>query len=180
MTTFFIACAAFGAAVLVVYFALGFFGHGDAGDGGHPGDHDGGAAFGVLTIRALAAAIAAFGLGGMAAMTAGFSAPVSILLGMVAGAGAMSLVVFLLRSLRNLGDSGTIDVTRAVDQIAIVYVPVPGNFAGSGKVQLDVMNRTLELAAVTHGPALATGARVRVVQLVDGQTAEVVSVGIGA
>lgn len=166
--------------MLLLQFAFNLFGmdHGGTDAHGHwDGHDDGGVFFGVLSVRTLSSALASFGMAGMAALTGGLGSTLSVLIGAAVGFAVMIMVVTILRSMRKLSHSGTIDIGRAVDQIATVYVPIPANYAGQGKVTLDVMQRTLELAAVTHGPALATGTRVRVVQLVDGNTAEVVSAG---
>lgn len=180
MATFFIICAGVGVGLLGLQLVLGMFGvgehHGLESAGSHWEGHDG-LFYGVLSLRAISAAVGTFGMGGMAALSAGLSGAWALALGALVGGGSMALVATLMRSMRRLGHSGTVDLQQAVDRIATVYVAIPGNRAGQGKVMLDVMNRTHELCAVTQGPALASGSKVRVVQLVDEQTAEVVSAG---
>jgi hypothetical protein len=72
MTTFFVVCAALGGGVLVVQLLLGLLGVVDAGGdmdagGGHDGGHGHIAAEGLdlLSVRALSAGVAFFGLGGL-------------------------------------------------------------------------------------------------------------------
>jgi hypothetical protein len=54
-----------------------------------------------------------------------------------------------------------------------VYLGIPGNRAGIGKVHVNVMNRTLEYNAVTLRDALPTGASIVVVGVINADTVEV-------
>lgn len=44
-----------------------------------------------------------------------------------------------------------------------VYLSIPGNRTGAGKVTIKIENRTMEYSAATRGDALPTGAHVEVV-----------------
>lgn len=170
---------------------LGVDFHGDVGadfhgDAGLHGDHGGeGTAaeqaahhgttwlFGVLSFRTIVAALAFFGLGGLAAQAAGVSTTMTMSLAVAAGAAAMAAVYWMMRGMRALRAEGTVRIHRAVDQRGTVYLAVPGNGAGSGKIQLNLQNRTMEYLAVTFGPELPTGTKVVVVGVVDPTTLEV-------
>ena len=90
-----------------------------------------------------------------------------------AGAAAMFAVYGMMRGLQELRAEGTVRIHRALSQHGTVYLRVPGNQSGSGKIQLNLQNRTMEYLAVTSGPELPTGTRVVVVGVVNPTTLEV-------
>ncbi len=97
----------------------------------------------------------------------------------LAGFVALVLVGQLMSLLPKLNASGSLRIARAVGQTGKVYLTVPAAYKGRGKVTLEVQSRTVELAAVTFGPELPTGTSVRVVQVVDPGTLEVVASPFG-
>jgi hypothetical protein len=166
--------------------------HGDTGgdfhgDSGLHGDHAGGDAdhadqaghhgstwlFGVLSFRTIVAALAFFGLAGLAADSADLPTPTVLAVALGAGAAAMFAVYWMMRGLYTLRAEGTVRIHRAVGQHGNVYLRIPANRSGSGKIQFNLQNRTMEYLAVTAGPELATGAKVVVVAVVNPTTLEV-------
>jgi hypothetical protein len=164
--------------------------HGDAGGdatfhGDHGGDtaadaHDAQAAhhgttrlFGVLSFRTVTAALAFFGLCGLAAQAAEASTGQTLLAAAAGGAVAMAAVYWMMRGLRQLGAEGTVRIQGALGRYGSVYLTVPGNDAGCGKIQLNLQNRTMDYLAVTPGPELPTGTKVVVVGIVNPTTLEV-------
>jgi hypothetical protein len=160
--------------------------HGDTGfHGDHPGDtdsaHHGGTTahhgttwlFGILSFRTITAALAFFGLCGLAADAAEASTANTLLVATAGGATAMAAVYWMMRGLRELRAEGTARIQRAVGQHGSVYLRVPGSNSGSGKIQLNLQNRTMEYLAVTSGPELPTGTRVVVSAMVNPTTLEV-------
>jgi hypothetical protein len=160
--------------------------HGDAGgdvhaDAEYHGDHGAAAAhhgttwlFGVLSFRTITAALAFFGLCGLAAQSNEASPTNVMLVAIAGGAGAMTAVYWMMRGLRELHAEGTVRIQRAVGQCGSVYLSIPGEDAGSGKIQINLQNRTMEYLAVTSGPQLPTGTKVVVVGVVNPNTVEVV------
>jgi membrane protein implicated in regulation of membrane protease activity len=194
----YLVCFLVGGTVMVCQFLLSLFGlggHHDVGDGHdvghdfHAGDHDTAhdahghdqlhdAAqnwfVGVLTFRTITAALTFFGLGGLATVKsemlgAGWSAAVAA----AAGLGALFLVAWIMRSLSRLQSEGTARIERAVGQSGTVYLTVPGNKTGLGKVQLNLQNRTVEYQAVTPQQTLPTGTKIVVTAVVGKDTVEV-------
>ncbi len=198
MTTVFLICAAVGGTILacqLLMTLLGFAGDmadidvpddfddggdldlggdadvdGDAGDAAH---HDTTWMAGVLSFRTLVAAATFFGLAGMAARGAGFSQPGQVGIALAAGVGAMYGVYYLMRSIYRLKADGTVRVGHTVGRQGTVYLRIPGQKAGSGKVQLSVQKRTMEYLAMTSGEALPTGTKVTVVDVITSDTVEV-------
>ena len=195
MDTLFLLCACAGGTLIACQFLLGLFGlsdhHGDLADHDAPdvdhevdhgldqdhGDHDHGAHwyFSMLSLRALAAAFAFFGLAGMASLSAGQEPGVALLIALASGGAALVGVAYLLDALRRLRSDGTARITRAVGKIGTVYLRVPGRRGGAGKVHLNVQNRTVEYLAMTDADELPTGSRVSVVAVVSPDTVEVIA-----
>jgi hypothetical protein len=62
---------------------------------------------------------------------------------------------------------------RTVGQCGTVYLPIPGQKSGRGKVQINLQNRTMEYPAVTAQDSLPTGSKVVVVGVIGSDTIEV-------
>lgn len=124
--------------------------------------------FSVLSFRTLIAAAAFFGVAGKAALSMGVSEPVSLFLALAAGWGAMYGMYWLMRSVAGFASSGNERIGNAIGRRATVYIPIPANGQGRGKVQVSMQNRIVEFQAVTdEGERLRTGEPVEVIA-VDG------------
>ncbi len=159
-------------------------------DDGHAGDidhetgnldHHSTWLFGVISIRTVVAAVTMFGLVGMAALSAmepakGAVLPYlyAIVLAVGGGAAAMFGVHFVMRSLYKLGADGKVRTQNALGRTATVYLPIPASGDGSGKIQIRMQGRLVELAATTDvAQTLPTGSTVRVVGVIGGATVRV-------
>jgi hypothetical protein len=189
MTTLFQICAVAGGTLLVcqlVMMLLGFGDHHDVavdhgGDLSHDahsggGDHQASAFWSLLSIRALVPAITLFGLAGLAGQKANLAGPMTLGVAFAVAFVMAGAISWLMRSIYRLQDDGTARIETARGATGTVYIPIPGNSTGPGKVQLELQNRILEFQAVTPKQALETGTRVVVVDVVDPETVEVIAV----
>ena len=175
MTTLFLTCAAIGGAILVLQLVLSAIGF-DHGGAEHP-SLAGAAESGLdlFSVRALAAGLAFFGIGGLAGMATGLGALVAVPLALFAGVAAAVAVALVMRAMLRLEDDGTVQIQGAVGVSGTVYLTVPAAREGAGKVHLPLQNRTVELQAITtHDAPLPTGARILVIDVVGPDTVEVV------
>lgn len=144
-------------------------------DGAH--QHSSTWLFGVITFRTMVAAITFFGLAGMAANSADVSPINQVLVGLAFGIGAMYAVHWLMSLMYRLGEDNTVRINRAVGREGTVYLPIPADKTGHGKIQLCLQGRMTEYEAVTEEPDnLPTGARVVVVGVVGGHVLRVAPV----
>lgn len=188
MDTIFLVCAVIGGTLLVCQFLLGLLGlgHHDLGghdlhvevthDAAHDAAHDAEHTswlVGVLTFRAIVAALTFFGLAGLAAHGLGLTPMPSLAIALAAGAGAIALVASLMRTLSRLRSDGTARVERTLGRTGTVYLSIPAHKSGAGKVTVVVQNRTMEYQALTTGDELPTGARVLVTAVISADTVEV-------
>jgi membrane protein implicated in regulation of membrane protease activity len=146
-------------------------------DGEHAAEHHGSLGLlRMLSFRSLVAAVTFFGLAGMAARAADAAPPLQLAVAGAAGFAALYAVWWLMQSLYGLRSEGTVRVERAVGRRGTAYLTIPGNRQGSGKIQINLQNRTMEYLAVTAGPDIPTGAAVVVVDLINPTTLEVATV----
>ncbi len=152
------------------------FDHGGADHGhGEAHDHhtDSTWLFGVITFRTVVAALAFFGLAGLAADAAKMNGGLTLAIAAVSGLAAMYGVHSLMQFVRRLREEGTTRIQSAVGCAGTVYLRIPGQKSGAGKVTVDVRGREVEYEAMTAGEALPTGARVQVVGVLGPDTLEV-------
>ena len=93
--------------------------------------------------------------------------PIAIAVGVV----LVVLVMLLFKWLTDMQESGNINVYKsAINCEGTVYLTIPGERGGEGKIQITINNAVREYAAVTDGPTLKTGSRIRVVEVVSANT----------
>ena len=82
----------------------------------------------------------------------------------------MLCVAWLMRVLYRLDVQGNVRIEHCIGETGIVYLSIPANQEGAGKVTVSVQNRSMEYAAITENEAIATGTRVEVVGIKDSET----------
>ncbi|SRR5258706_7018614 len=169
-------CAVVGGAVLVIQTVMSLFGgdHGDMGhDVGDPAGHD--AAANLISVRSVSAFIAFFGLASWGCVKSGWSPLASLSVGLLAGSLMLVAVALLFRLPTKMHSQGNIEPEGAVGQVAHVYLRIPGQNSGKGKITLVLQGRTAEFHACTRGAEIPTGAEVRIARLITSDTFEVES-----
>jgi len=81
-----------------------------------------------------------------------------------------------MKMMYRLKADGTVRVADSVGATGTVYLRVPANRSGPGKVTLNLQNRTVELEAYTAGEELPTGTPIRVVAVLSSSSVEVAHV----
>jgi len=75
----------------------------------------------------------------------------------------------MFRQLMKLESNGAFRIEDCVGKACDVYLRIPAARSGQGKVQVSFGGSVQELDAVTDGEQLPSGAKVRVVQLIEGR-----------
>ena len=187
MNAFFLVCAALGGGVLTLQLVLGLLGVIDAGHGGdvqladadhgdalHGHAHATSEGLDLLSVRAISAGLAFLGIGGLAGLATGLGALAAIPLALLLGTGALFGTAAVTRWMLTMEDDGSVSIDGAVGATGTVYLAIPGDRQGAGKVLLTLQNRTVEYQAVTSHDALPTGAAILVVDVVGPDTVHVV------
>lgn len=87
------------------------------------------------------------------------------------GIGLVACVMLLFKWISGMQQSGNINVfTSAVDCVGKVYLNIPGERKGQGKVQITINNSVREYDAVTDGDTLPTGTDIKVVEVLNAST----------
>lgn len=133
-------------------------------------DHDSDledAGFTILSIRGLLAFGMFLGWTALVVSRSGAPWPVALAAGMLAGWLAAWLAWRVIRMLLTWQSSGTLDLHNAIGMEAEVYLFIPGEGKGQGKVTIALQGAERELEAVSDGPAIPTGGKVIVMGLDD-------------
>jgi hypothetical protein len=172
METVFLVCVVLGVLTLLLQIGAGLAGLDHQGVDGH-GLEEG---LGLLSIRSLAAGVAAFGAVGLWA-AGSFPALIATVLAAPAGLLGMVATAYLTRTMLRLQSDGSLDLDEAVGAIGEVYLPVPGAGNGTGLVHIPLRERNVELRARTSElEALPRGSSVLVISVdAEQETVEVVA-----
>ena len=141
----------------------------DVDDGSTDGyEHDG---LRLITVRGLVAFFAVGGWLGIAMVDVGLHPAIASLIALIGGFGALFLVAAILKWAARLQDDGNVNYSNAVGLTGEVYISVPPNFTGKGKINVTVQDRFIEADAVSdHPESLKHGAAVKIVGLTDPST----------
>jgi len=155
-------------ALFIVQFILSILGLGGSdldAEGDWNFHHD----FGLhlFSLRGILAGLMLFGWTGVAIITSGGNVIAAFAWAFVAGIVALIGVAYLLRLFLALQDAGhTVKIIDALDKVGEVYLRIPPNLSGVGKVHLIMENSHQEIDAMTTASyPIATGTKVRVVKI---------------
>ena len=99
------------------------------------------------------------------------STAVLVIISVLVGIALVALVMYMFKWLYSMQQSGNINVFKsAVGCQGKCYLRIPGERGGEGKVQITIQGAVREYNAVTDGDEIKTGASVKVVEAVDGNT----------
>ncbi len=183
--TLYLICALVGGIIMVLQFILMLLGFGGFDDMDVPSDvpsdldahadvdvtHGAFSLARYLSLRVVIAAMAFFGVVGLWANSANLSPQMGFISASFGGLVAGFCVAFIIGCINNLQSDGTMHTENAVGKTASVYVPIRQRRSNTGKIQLVLQGRTVELEAVTDGDDLPSGTPVIVLGIMDSQIA---------
>lgn len=129
------------------------------------GDVDTDSGLSIFTIKSMTAFFALGGWCGFVAQTFmedNIWAP--ILIAVATGTAALFGVAFTMRGIAKLQNSGNIVKSKLVGATATVYVSIPENRSGRGKITLTAQGRYMELDAVTDGERIPVDSSVEITE----------------
>ena len=137
--------------------------HTELGDGSAPSD------FGVMqlfTLQGIMTFLCVLGWTGVICSALGLHPAIATAIGLVLGFLAMLGVAKVLQLSRKLTQNGNIDMKKMLGKTAGVYIPIPANNSGHGKVTVATGERFTELEAVTdEDGTIPTGTQVRIIDI---------------
>ena len=136
-----------------------------------PGSFDADPGMNLYTFRNLINFLLGFGWSAILLQGSINSTALLLIISVLVGVGLVVLVMYLFKWLYGMQSSGNINVFEsAVGCQGKVYLTIPGQRKGQGKVQITINNAIREYDALTEGDALPTGTSINVVEVIDAST----------
>ena len=85
----------------------------------------------------------------------------------------MFFVAVIMRTFSRMHSEGNLQPDLAVGKTAKVYLRIPAERSGKGKITVSIQGRSTEFDAVTNGPELPTGSECRILKQTTEDTFEV-------
>ncbi|HLF63078.1 MAG TPA: hypothetical protein VI603_04985 [Saprospiraceae bacterium] len=125
--------------------------------------------FSAFSIRSIIAFFTFFGWTGVYLLSQGRGLVFATAISALAGSTAMFVVAYMIYKFAQMEKSGTVDVLNALEQTGEVYLSIPQNLEGKGKIHIVVDGSLHEFDAETKGQSLMTGSQVRVVEILENE-----------
>lgn len=94
-----------------------------------------------------------------------------IIVSVIVGILLVTVVMWIFKWLSGMQQTGNIDVHKsAVGCEGKVYLTIPGERKGEGKVQISINNAVREYDAVTDGETIPTGKAIKVTEVINDYT----------
>jgi len=136
---------------------------------GHEHDHADMAGFKFFTVRGIFAFLVIFGWVGVALLAGETGTAITVLISAICGFIAMFFIALMFYGINKMQESGNLNYRNALGKTAEVYLFIPPQRKGKGKVQLEMQERFIEAEAVTDDEkTIKTGAQVQVCGVMQG------------
>lgn len=176
--------AIFASIVVIIQMAMSFAGTGDVDTGDVDVDFDAdtdadadsldhAGAMHLLSIRNVFYFLLGFGWTGISLWNTIANPIVLALVAALVGCLFVGIFLFLFRQMMKLQSNGAFDINDSVGKVCDVYLRIPANNQGLGKVQISFNGSVQELDARTPGEQIMSGAKVRVLRVIDNKVLEV-------
>lgn len=168
--------------IFLIQMTLTLIGLGDTDAGGDVGDFDAGSAelgdgngdtmdtggaIQLFTIRNTVNFLLGVGWGGVCLSSVIENRFLLALAAILCGCIMVCAFIIMYRQLMKLEGNGSYRIEESVGQVCEVYMRIPGQRSGSGKVQISFHGSVQELPAQTEGDAIPSGTKVCVEKVID-------------
>lgn len=122
----------------------------------------------LFTLQGLVGFFTVFSWSSIAGISQGVNHWTAMLMGFILGVILMYIVAVIIKYSKHLAEDGTFKIKNTLGQSATVYLPIPADRQGQGKINVMVHNRFLELSAMTNEHrTIKTGESVRIIDIVN-------------
>lgn len=170
----------FASIVVIIQMSMSFAGIGDIDSGDADVDFstdtdslDNAGSMHLLSIRNAFYFLLGFGWAGVSLWNTIPSPVLLCAVSVLVGVLFVAIFIFLFRQMMKLQSNGAFDINDAVGKVCDVYLRIPGENQGLGKVQISFNGSVQELDARTSGEPIPSGAKVRVLRVIDKKVLEV-------
>ncbi|MBW8331945.1 MAG: hypothetical protein K0M40_07985 [Prolixibacteraceae bacterium] len=126
--------------------------------------------FQFLSVKSIVGFFVMFGWSGLGLLSAGVASWLAILLSVICGLLMMLAMASLFYFMSKLTENGTLNMKNAIGKLGEVYLTIPANRKGMGKVQLTVQGSIQTLDAISDDPeAITTSSLIEVLDVIDQQ-----------
>ena len=133
-------------------------------DAGNPGMN-------LYTFRNLVNFLLGFGWTAILLRSSIDSTALLLIIAFIVGVMLVAVVMFLFKWLSTMQQSGNINVYKsAVGCQGTVYLTIPAERSGEGKIQITINNSVREYNALTDGDAISTGTPIKVIEVLNPST----------
>ena len=141
-------------------------------DGANTMDLGGG--LNLFTIKNFIGFLVGFGWAGVCFYNSITSSILLILVAVIVGLLFVGIFVVIYKQTKKLEHNGAFQIDEVNGTTVSVYLRIPAQGSGKGKVQVSQNGSVHELDALTDGEEIPSGAKVKVVEIVDNETVKVV------
>ena len=132
---------------------------------------DAGSGMNLYTFRNLVNFLLGFGWSVILLQDSIPSMTLLLIVSVLVGLALVAIVMYLFKWLSGMQQSGNIDVYKsAVGCQGKVYLTIPGERQGEGKVQITINNAVREYSALTDSDTLKTGTPIKVLEVLSPST----------
>ncbi len=123
------------------------------------------APFQLFSLRNLVNFLLGAGWGGISFYNTVENKTLLILISAAIGVAFVAIFFLIIRQVQRFGEDNSFNIQQALNQTGTVYIPIPENKTGTGKVQVSVKGSVHELTAITLNERIATGALIKVTKI---------------
>lgn len=127
----------------------------------------------IFTIKNFIGFLMGFGWAGVCLYDSISSPGVMLLVASVVGCLFVAMFVLIYKQSRKLDKDGTFNINDTLGKTANVYLRIPAEGRGKGKIQVSINGSVHEIDAVTDEDEIPTGRNVRIVEVIDNETLKV-------
>lgn len=123
------------------------------------------APFQLFSLRNLINFLLGAGWGGISFYNSIDNKTILILVSAAIGVAFVASFFLMIRQVQRFGEDNSFNIDLALNQTGTVYIPVPENKTGTGKVQVSVKGSVHELTAITLDERIPTGTLIKIIKI---------------
>lgn len=124
--------------------------------------------FTILSVRSIIAFFTFFGWTGVLVLNSGAATLTAVGFASLAGIAAMLLVGYMIYLFSKLSEDGNVDVNNSLFNTGKVYLTIPAEENGQGKIHITIDGSLREMNAITKNlKPLPTNTSIRVIEVID-------------
>ncbi len=123
------------------------------------------APFQLFSLRNLVNFLLGAGWGGVSFYNTIDNRTLLVIVSAAIGVSFVAVFFLLIRQIQRLGEDNSFNIEHSLNKTGTVYIPVPANKTGVGKVQVSVSGSVHELSAITLQETIPTGSLIKIVKI---------------